>query len=172
MKNFFICDFFDFSRKFFKAFFAFFVLFFLNFSAFAEDVHYRWTPYPDSTGAWDGIWSETYTDGGISKAKFWSYWKESESKWEKTLNDTGGTADYPGSDQNKPAYTYFTGEDAVTATLDSSPANELKELHIGDCYNSPAAGSSVGTKKITINLAGFDLKAETLVLAERPSCRI
>lgn len=166
MKNFFICDFFDFSRKFFKAFFAFFVLFFLNFSAFAKDFYYRWTPYTDSTGdeIWDGIWSVTHTDGVISKAKFWSYWKESESKWEKTFNDTGGTADYPGSDQNKLAYTYFTGEHSVTATLDSSPANELKELHIGDCYNSQAAGSSVGTEKITINLFGSVLKAETLVL--------
>ena len=166
MKNFFICDFFDFSRKFFKAFFAFFVLFFLNFSAFAEDVYYRWTPYTDSAVAetWDGDWSETYADGGISKAKFWSYWKESESKWEKTYNNTGGTADYPGSDSNKPAYTYFTGEHAVTATLDSSPANELEKLHIGDCYNSQAAGSSVGTEKITINLAGSDLNAKTLVL--------
>ena len=162
MKNFFICDFFDFSRKFFKAFFAFFVLFFLNFSAFAEDVYYRWTPYG---AVWDGIWSVTYTDGTISKAKFWSYWKESESKWEKTFNNnTGGTADYPGSDQNKPAYTYFTGEHAVTALLDSSPANELEELHIGDCYKSPDAGSSVGTEKITINLAGSDLKSKTLVL--------
>lgn len=166
MKNFFICDFFDFSRKFFKAFFAFFVLFFLNFSAFAENVYYRWTPYKDSTGKeiWDGIWSETYKDGGISKAKFWSYWKKSEPNWEKTFNNTGGTADYPGSDQNKLAYTYFTGEHAVTATLDSSPANELEELHIGDCYNSQAAGSSVGTEKITINLSGADLKAKTLVL--------
>lgn len=167
MKNFFICDFFDFSRKFFKAFFAFFVLFFLNFSAFAEDVYYRWTPYTDSAGAetWDGFWSVTYTDGGISKAKFWSYWKESETKWEKTFNNnTGGTADYPGSDSNKPAYTYFTGEHSVTATLDSSPANELEKLHIGDCYNSQAAGSSVGTEKITINLAGSDLNAKTLVL--------
>lgn len=169
MKNFFICDFFDFSRKFFKAFFAFFVLFFLNFSVFAEDVHYRWTPYKDSTGAeiWDGIWSETYTDGTRSKAKFWSYWKESESKWEKTFyNDTGGTADYPGyypdPNQKKLAYTYFTGEHAVTATLDSSPANELKELHIGDCYKATA--SSVGTKTITINLAGFELKAKNLFL--------
>ena len=167
MKNFFICDFFDFSRKFFKASFAFFVLFFLNFSAFAEDVYYRWTPYTDSAGAetWDGFWSVTYTDGGISKAKFWSYWKESESKWEKTFNNnTGGTADYPGSDSNKPAYTYFTGEHSVTAMLDSSPANELEKLHIGDCYNSQAAGSSVGTEKITINLAGSDLNAKTLVL--------
>lgn len=161
MKNFFICDFFDFSRKFFKAFFAFFVLFFLNFSAFAEDVYYRWTPYMDS---WNGSWSETYTDGTISKAKFWSYWKESESKWEKTFNDTGGTADYPGSDQNKLAYTYFTGENAVTAKLDSSPANELKELYIGDCYKPQNAGSSVGTERITINLAGFELKAKNLVL--------
>ena len=164
MKNFFICDFFDFSRKFFKAFFAFFVLFFLNFSAFAENVYYRWTPYPDSAGTWDGDWSVTYKDGVISKAKFWSYWKESESKWEKTFNNTGGTADYPGyypdPNQKKLAYTYFTGEHAVTATLDSSPANELAELHIGDCYNSQAAGS----EKITIELAGFDLKAETLVL--------
>ena len=162
MKNFFICDFFDFSRKFFKAFFAFFVLFFLNFSAFAQDVHYRWTSYTDSTG--DEIWSETYTDGGISKAKFWSYWKESESKWEKTFNDTGGTADFPGSDSNKPACTYFTGENAVTATLNSSPENELKELHIGDCYKYPDAGSSVGTNKITINLFGSELKSKTLVL--------
>lgn len=166
MKNFFICDFFDFSRKFFKAFFAFFVLFFLNFSAFAENVYYRWTPYTDSTGdeIWDGNWSETYKDGGISKAKFWSYWKKSEPNWEKTFNNTGGTADYPGyypdPNQKKLAYTYFTGEHAVTATLDSSPANELEELHIGDCYNSKAAGS----EKITIELAGFDLKAETLVL--------
>lgn len=167
MKNFFICDFFDFSRKFFKAFFAFFVLFFLNFSAFAEeDVYYRWTPY----GAeWDGNWSETYKDGGISKAKFWSYWKESESKWEKTFyNNTGGTADYPGyypdPNQKKLAYTYFTGEHAVTATLDSSPANELEELHIGDCYNSQAASSSVGTEKITINLASSNLESKTLVL--------
>lgn len=171
MKNFFICDFFDFSRKFFKAFFAFFVLFFLNFSAFTdtEDVYYRWTPYKDSTGAeiWDGSWSETYTDGGISEAKFWSYWDG--SKWEKTFyNNTGGTADYPGyypdPNQKKLAYTYFTGEHSVIATLDSSPANELVKLHIGDCFNSPAAGSSVGTEKITINLAGSDLKAETLVL--------
>ncbi len=166
MKNFFICDFFDFSRKFFKAFFAFFVLFFLNFSAFAENVYYRWTPYTDSTGdeIWNGNWSETYKDGGISKAKFWSYWKKSEPNWEKTFNNTGGTADYPGyypdPNQKKLAYTYFTGEHAVTATLDSSPENELKELHIGDCYNSKAAGS----EKITIELAGFDLKAETLVL--------
>ncbi len=156
MKNFFICDFFDFSRKFFKAFFAFFVLFFLNFSAFAEDV-YRWTSYTDSTG--DEIWSETYTDGGISKAKFWSYWDG--SNW-------GKTADYPGFDPNKPACTYFTGEYAVTAKLDSSPANELnelKELHIGDCYNSqPDSPPSVGTKTITINLAGSELKSKKLVL--------
>ena len=170
MKNFFICDFFDFSRKFFKAFFAFFVLFFLNFSAFAENVYYRWTPYTDSTGdeIWDGNWSETYKDGGISKAKFWSYWKKSEPNWEKTFNNTGGTADYPGyypdPNQKKLAYTYFTGEHAVTATLDSSPANELEELHIGDCYNSQAAGSSVGTNTITINLAGYDLKSKNLVL--------
>lgn len=172
MKNFFICDFFDFSRKFFKAFFAFFVLFFLNFSAFAEeDVYYRWTSYTDSTGTaiWNGIWSETYTDGTRSKAKFWSYWKKSESKWEKTFyNNTGGTADYPGyypdPNQKKLAYTYFTGENAVTAKLDSSLANELEELHIGDCYNSQAASSSVGTEKITIDLAVSDLNAKTLVL--------
>ena len=171
MKNFFICDFFDFSRKFFKAFFAFFVLFFLNFSAFAEeDVYYRWTPYMDSTGKeiWDGIWSVTHTDGVISKAKFWSYWKKSEPNWEKTFNNTGGTADYPGyypdPNQKKLAYTYFTGEHAVTATLDSSPANELEELHIGDCYKYPDAGSSVGTNKITINLFGSELKSKTLVL--------
>ena len=165
MKNFFICDFFDFSRKFFKAFFAFFVLFFLNFSAFAEDVRYRWTPYTDSNGAetWDGAWSVTYKDGVISKAKFWSYWKESKSKWEKTFNNTGD-ADYPGSDSNKPAYTYFTGEHSVTATLLSSPANELKELYIGDCYKPQNAGSSVGTERITINLAGFELKAKNLFL--------
>lgn len=166
MKNFFICDFFDFSRKFFKAFFVFFVLFFLNFSAFAEDVYYRWTPYPDSAGTWNGDWSVTYKDGVISKAKFWSYWKESESKWEKTFNNTGGTADYPGyypdPNQKKLAYTYFTGENAVTAKLDSSPAKELEELHIGDCYKATA--SSVGTKTITINLAGSDLKSKTLVL--------
>lgn len=168
MKNFFICDFFDFSRKFFKAFFAFFVLFFLNFSAFAEDVYYRWTPYTDSTGdeIWDGNWSETYKDGGISKAKFWSYWKKSEPNWEKTFNNTGGTADYPGyypdPNQKKLAYTYFTGENAVTAKLDSSPAKELEELHIGDCYK--ATGSSVGTNKITINLFGSELKSKTLVL--------
>ncbi len=151
MKNFFICDFFDFSRKFFKAFFAFFVLFFLNFSAFAKDV-YRWTPYG---AAWNGSWSETYTVDDKSKAKFWSYFDG--SKWEKA-------SDFPGFDSNKPACTYFTGEYAVTAKLDSSPANELKELHIGDCYNSQAAGSSVGTEKITINLSGADLKAKTLVL--------
>ena len=149
MKNFFICDFFDFSRKFFKAFFAFFVLFFLNFSAFAKDV-YRWTPYG---AAWNGSWSETYTVDDKSKAKFWSYFDG--SKWEKA-------SDFPGFDSNKPAYTYFTGEHDVTATLDSSPYNELKELHIGDCYKD--AGSSVGTKKITIDLAGSALKAETLVL--------
>ena len=167
MKNFFICDFFDFSRKFFKAFFAFFVLFFLNFSAFAEDedVYYRWTPY----GAeWNGSWSETYKDGDKSKAKFWSYWKKSEPNWEKTFNNTGGTADYPGyypdPNQKKLAYTYFTGEHAVTATLNSSPENELKELHIGDCYKYPDAGSSVGTERITINLAGFELKAKNLFL--------
>lgn len=172
MKNFFICDFFDFSRKFFKAFFAFFVLFFLNFSAFAEDedVYYRWTPYTDSTGKeiWDGNWSETYKDGGISKAKFWSYWKKSEPNWEKTFNNTGGTADYPGyypdPNQKKLAYTYFTGEHAVTATLDSSPANELEELYIGDCYKYPDAGSSVGTNKITINLLRSELKSKKLVL--------
>ena len=172
MKNFFICDFFDFSRKFFKAFFAFFVLFFLNFSVFAEeDVYYRWTPYMDSTGKeiWDGIWSVTHTDGVISKAKFWSYWKKSEPNWEKTFNNTGGTADYPGyypdPNQKKLAYTYFTGEHAVTAKLDSSPANELEELHIGDCYNSQAdSPPSVGTNTITINMAGYDLKSKTLVL--------
>ena len=167
MKNFFICDFFNFSRKFFKAFFAFFILFFLNFSAFAEDVYYRWTPYPDSTGVWDGIWSETYTDGGISKAKFWSYWKKSESKWEKTFyNNTGGTADYPGSDQNKPAYTYFTGEDAITAILGSDlPYPPLEYLYIGDCYNYPAqSSSSVGSEEVTINLAGFELKTKNFVL--------
>lgn len=165
MKNFFICDFFDFSRKFFKAFFAFFVLFFLNFSAFAEDV-YRWTPYMDS---WDGSWSETYTDGTISKAKFWSYWKKSEPNWEKTFNNTGGTADYPGyypdPNQKKLAYTYFTGEHAVTATLDSDlPYPPLEYLYIGDCYNYPAqSSSSVGSEKVTINLAGFELKTRNLV---------
>ena len=141
MKNFFICDFFDFSRKFFKAFFAFFVLFFLNFSVFAKDI-YRWTPYTDS-----GIWSETYKDGSISN---WSYLDD--SKWVKT-------ADYPGSDQNKPAYTYFTGENAVAATLNSSLENELEELHIGDCYNFQA-----GTETITIKLDGADLKSKNLVL--------
>ena len=152
MKNFFICDFFDFSRKFFKAFFAFFVLFFLNFSAFAEDV-YRWTPY----GAeWNGSWSETYTVDDKSKAKFWSYWDG--SNW-------GETADYPGSDPNKPACTYFTGEHSVRATLDYSPKNELEKLYIGDCYNSQAdSPPSVGTKTITINLAGYDLKSKNLVL--------
>ena len=171
MKNFFICDFFDFSRKFFKAFFAFFVLFFLNFSAFAEeDVYYRWTSYTDSTGdeIWDGNWSETYKDGDKSKAKFWSYWKKSEPNWEKTFNNTGGTADYPGyypdPNQKKLAYTYFTGEHAVTATLNSSPANELEELYIGDCYKYPAPGSSVGTNKITINLLRSELKSKKLVL--------
>lgn len=170
MKNFFICDFFDFSRKFFKAFFAFFVLFFLNFSAFAENVYYRWTPYKDSTGKeiWDGIWSVTHTDGVISKAKFWSYWKKSEPNWEKTFNNTGGTADYPGyypdPNQKKLAYTYFTGEHAVTATLDSSPANELEELYIGDCYKYSAPGSSVGTNTITINLLRSELKSKKLVL--------
>lgn len=150
MKNFFICDFFDFSRKFFKAFFAFFVLFFLNFSAFAEDVYvyYRWTPYTDS-----GIWSETYKDGSISN---WSYLDG--SKWVET-------ADYPGSGSNKPAYTYFTGENAVPAKLDSSPKNELEKLYIGDCYNSQAdSPPSVGTNTITINLAGYDLKSKNLVL--------
>ena len=159
MKNFFICDFFDFSRKFFKAFFAFFILFFLNFSAFTEDV-YRWTPYTDLTGLekWDGIWSTIHEDGGIFKSKFWSYWDG--AKWEKT----SGTADFPGYDPNKPAYTYFTGEQAVIATLDSSPANVLEELHIGDCYKYPDAGSSVGTNKITINLFGSELKSKTLVL--------
>ena len=146
MKNFFICDFFDFSRKLFKAFFAFFVLFFLNFSAFAEDVvYYRWTPYTDS-----GIWSETHKDGSISN---WSYLDG--SKWVET-------ADYPGSGSNKPAYTYFTGENDVAAKLDSSPKNELERLYIGDCYKATA--SSVGTKTITINLAGSDLKSKTLVL--------
>lgn len=146
MKNFFICDFFDFSRKFFKAFFAFFVLFFLNFSAFAEAVvYYRWTPYTDS-----GIWSETHKDGSISN---WSYLDG--SKWVET-------ADYPGSGSNKPAYTYFTGENDVAAKLDSSPKNELERLYIGDCYKATA--SSVGTKTITINLAGSDLKSKTLVL--------
>ena len=149
MKNFFICDFFDFSRKFFKAFFAFFVLFFLNFSAFAEDVvYYRWTPYTDS-----GIWSETHKDGSISN---WSYLDG--SKWVET-------ADYPGSGSNKPAYTYFTGENAVAAKLDSSPKNELEKLYIGDCYNSQAdSPPSVGTNTITINLAGYDLKSKNLVL--------
>ncbi len=149
MKNFFICDFFDFSRKFFKAFFAFFVLFFLNFSAFAEDVvYYRWTPYTDS-----GIWSETHKDGSISN---WSYLDG--SKWVET-------ADYPGSGSNKPAYTYFTGENDVAAKLDSSPKNELERLYIGDCYNSQAdSPPSVGTNTITIKLAGFDLKSKTLVL--------
>ncbi len=155
MKNFFICDFFDFSRKFFKAFFAFFVLFFLNFSAFAENVYYRWTPYTDSNGDWNGIWSTFYDDGGIYKAKFWSYWDG--SKWEKA-------SDFPGFYSNKPAYTYFTGEHDVAAKLDSSPANELEELHIGDCYNSQAAGSSVGTEKITIDLYKYELKSKTLVL--------
>ena len=146
MKNFFICDFFDFSRKLFKAFFAFFVLFFLNFSVFAEDVvYYRWTPYTDS-----GIWSETHKDGSISN---WSYLDG--SKWVET-------ADYPGSGSNKPAYTYFTGENDVAAKLDSSPKNELERLYIGDCYKATA--SSVGTKTITINLAGSDLKSKTLVL--------
>ena len=146
MKNFFICDFFDFSRKFFKAFFAFFVLFFLNFSAFAEAVvYYRWTPYTDS-----GIWSETHKDGSISN---WSYLDG--SKWVET-------ADYPGSGSNKPAYTYFTGENDVAAKLDSSPKNELERLYIGDCYKATA--SSVGTKTITINLGGSDLKSKTLVL--------
>ncbi len=136
MKNFFICDFFDFSRKFFKAFIAFFVLFFLNFSVFAEDedVYYRWTPYTDSTGT--AIWND-----GLN--------------W-------GKTADYPGSNPNKLAYTYFTGENAVTAKLDSSPKNELERLYIGDCYKATA--SSVGTKTITINLAGSDLKSKNLVL--------
>lgn len=155
MKNFFICDFFDFSRKFFKAFFAFFVLFFLNFSVFAKDV-YRWTPYTDSNGDWNGIWSTFYDDGGIYKAKFWSYWDG--SKWEKA-------SDFPGFYSNKPAYTYFTGEHDVAVKLDSSPKNELERLYIGDCYNSQAdSPPSVGTNTITINLAGYDLKSKNLVL--------
>lgn len=149
MKNFFICDFFDFSRKFFKAFFAFFVLFFLNFSAFAKDV-YRWTPYG---AAWNGSWSETYTVDDKSKAKFWSYFDG--SKWEKA-------SDFPGFDSNKPAYTYFTGENAVTATLKSSPANELEELRIGDGYNFQPDSPSVETEEITINFDRSDLKSKTL----------
>ena len=147
-------------------------LFSANF-ALAEDVYYRWTPYNDGSGAdvWDGIWSETVTstetsDDGtttttLSEGKFWSFYRNtSGGEWVKTYNNRGGTADFPGSASSKTAFVYFTGEHAATATLASSPKNELEKLFVGDCYQST---TSAGSEKITINLAGFDLKTKELI---------
>ena len=151
----------------FPLFFAVF-LFSANF-VLAEDVHYRWTPYNDGSGAdvWDGIWSETVTSTETSDAsarsegKFWSFYRNtSGGEWVKTYNKSGGTADFPGSDSSKTAFVYFTGEHAATATLDSSPANELEKLFVGDWYKNT---TSAGGEKITINLAGFDLKTKELI---------
>ena len=153
----------------FPLFFAAF-LFSANF-VFAEYVYYRWTPYNDGSGAdvWDGIWSETVTstetadDGSTStrsEGKFWSFYNEKLSKWMKTYKRGDGTADYPGSDSAKTAFVYFTGEHAAIATLDSSPENELEQLLVGDYYRST---TSAGGEKITINLAGFDLKTKEMI---------
>ncbi len=154
----------------FPLFFAAF-LFSANF-AFAEDVYYRWTYFNDGSGAdvWDGIWSETVTstetsaDGStspLSKGKFWSFYNNTSGvEWVKTYNNSGGTADFPGSASSKTAFVYFTGEHATTATLASSPANELKQLLVGDCYQST---TSAGGEKITINIAGFDLKTKEMI---------
>ena len=162
MKLFSVRNSFVFSRRFLCAFATLCIFFFLDFYAFSEDVYYRWTPYTDSSGTktWDGIWSDTSSDSGTEKSKFWSWWNGTE--WEKTAAWGSDPADYPGSLDWKNAYTYFTGENAVTATLNADLPYSLKELYIGDCYSGSSA--DVGSDLVTINLAGYALKTEKLIL--------
>ncbi len=159
MQNFSVCDSFVFSRGFFKTFFAFLVLFFLNFCVFAQqnegektDVFYRWTPYKDSTGteSWDGVWDDI--DDVSGKTKHWKYF--STDTW------TEYAGDFPGSDESKTSYAYFAAENETNVSLSKYVQNELENLSIGDCYKS---SSSVDLKKVTINLAGFELKTKNLV---------
>lgn len=176
MKN--LSAFFNRFHKFlqFSLFFAAF-LFSANF-VLAEDVYYRWTPYNDGfgEGVWDGVWSDTVTvtetaaDGTTStrsEGKFWSFYRNtSGGEWVKTYNKSGGIADFPGSASSKTAFVYFTGEHAATATLDSSPKNELEKLLVGDCYQS---ATSAGGEKITIKLAGSDLETKELIFGNSSS---
>lgn len=176
MKN--LSAFFNRFHKFlqFSLFFAAF-LFSANF-VLAEDVYYRWTPYNDGSGAnvWDGGWSDTVTstetaaDGTTStrsEGKFWSFYRNtSGGEWVKTYNKSGGIADFPGSASSKTAFVYFTGEHSVTASLGSSPAYKLEKLFVGDCYQS---ATSAGGEKITIKLAGSDLKTKELIFGNSSS---
>ena len=176
MKN--LSAFFNRFHKFlqFSLFFAAF-LFSANF-VLAENVYYRWTPYNDGSGAdvWDGGWSDTVTstetaaDGTTStrsEGKFWSFYRNPfGDKWVKTYNKSGGTADFPGSASSKTAFVYFTGKHSVTASLGSSPAYELEKLFVGDCYQS---ATSAGGEKITIKLAGSDLKTKELIFGNSSS---
>ena len=179
MKN--LSAFFNRFHKFlqFSLFFAAF-LFSANF-VLAENVYYRWTPYVDvdvdsGSGVWDGVWSDTVTvtetaaDGTTStrsEGKFWSFYRNtSGGEWVKTYNKSGGIADFPGSASSKTAFVYFTGEHSVTASLGSSPAYKLEKLLVGDCYQS---ATSAGDEKITIKLAGSDLKTKELIFGNSSS---
>ncbi len=169
MKLFSVFNSFVFSRKFLSVFATLFTFFFLNFYVYSEDVYYRWTPYTDSTGSetWNGVWSATNNDNvRREESSFWSYWK-SDGEWEKTYAWGYNPADYPGLLSWKTSYTYFTGENAVIATLDANLPYSLKVLYIGDCkgYNpASSASAAVGSELVTINLDEFSLKTEKLVL--------
>ena len=142
---------FVFSRKFLRAFATLCVFFFLNFCVFAEDVYYRWTPYADSTGneTWDDV------DTGLGEYKHWEYY--SADTWSKTDVSVG----YPGSDSSKISHAYFTAEKETNVSLSENVQYELEELYISDCYKS---SSSVGSKKVTINLDNHTLGTKNLVL--------
>ena len=179
MKNDFVCNFsvsspvFRVLKKCFcglKCFFLFNILF-LSANVFAEDVYYRWTEYDSS---WIGNWTAEHEAsnsvmGYTIQSNYWSYWK-SENTWEKSYNTVWQSPDTPGSSSKKNAYTYFTGESEVTATLDTSPANKLACLYIGDCYKyGDETESKIGSNLITIKPNGNTLKTNKLVMGNSDS---
>ena len=179
MKNDFVCNFsvsspvFRVLKKCFcglKSFFLFNILF-LSANVFAEDVYYRWTEYDSS---WIGNWTAEHEAsnsvmGYTIQSNYWSYWK-SENTWEKSYNTVWQSPDTPGSSSKKNAYTYFTGESEVTATLDTSPANKLACLFIGDCYKyGDETESKIGSNLITIKPNGKTLKTNKLVMGNSDS---
>ena len=142
---------FVFSRRYLRAFATLCAFFFLNFCVFTEAVYYRWTPYADSSGneTWDDV------DTVLGEYKHWEYY--SADTWSKTDVSVG----YPGSDNSKISHAYFTAKNETNVSLSKNVQYKLEGLYISDCYKS---SSSVGSKKVTINLNNHTLGTKNLVL--------
>ena len=149
------------SSVFYKGFYKFlrFFLIFVSFFCICEigfSIDFRWASY-DSEG-WSGDWSDVYVDSGDTKTKHWEYYSEILPNllgWSKC----GG--DFPGYGSVTDPDVYFTAENESYATLTADCTNELKNLFISDRKKS---NEVFGSEKVTINLAGFELKTKNLVL--------